>query len=332
MEHADTLIETAQKMVAEGQGILAADGSHSTMKDRLNSISVESTEENRRSYRGMLFTTDGIGEYLSGTILFDETIRQKTNDGKPFPQVLKDQNVIPGIKVDEGKHPLPFSPQEKVTVGLDNLRERLQEYKKIGAEFAKARSVISVSDNLPTNYAIEVNAHYQARYAALCQEAGLVPIVEPEVYMTGTHSIEAHAEASRRTLKKVFDELYKQRVMLEGIVLKPSMIAPGLDAEDQLTDEKIARKTIEVFRQVVPAAVPGAAFLSGGQSPQQATNRLNAINNQGEQPWELTFSFGRALQGPVLEAWQGDMSNKKQAQKKLHERAKINSQAREGEL
>jgi fructose-bisphosphate aldolase, class I len=325
-----TLEETARALVAPGKGILAADESTGTIKKRFDSIDVESTEENRRAYRELLFTTEGAGEFISGVILYDETIRQSTADGKPFPKVLDDAGIIPGIKVDTGAKPLALASDETITEGLDGLRERLEEYRGLGARFAKWRAVLSIGKDIPSDYCIWTNAHALARYAALCQEAGLVPIVEPEVLMDGEHTIETSFHVTARTLQAVFTELHDQRVALEGILLKPNMVLAGYDSPEQVSDDEVAETTIRCFKRVVPAAVPGIVFLSGGQSDEDATRRLNAMNRIGGVPWQLSFSYGRALQTGALRAWRGDTANLSAAQEAFHHRTKLNSAARYG--
>jgi fructose-bisphosphate aldolase, class I len=278
----EQLHETAKALVAEGKGILAADESSGTIKKRFDAIGVESTEENRRAYRDLLFTTDGAEDYISGVILFDETIRQSTEDGTPFPKALEERGIIPGIKVDKGAKPLALASDETVTEGLDGLRERLEEYRGLGARFAKWRAVISIKgEHVPSDYAIWTNAHALARYAGLSQEQGLVPIVEPEVLMDGDHTIDRAYSVTSRTLQAVFTELYDQRVDFEGMLLKPNMVLPGYDSSAQVSDDEIARATIKCFKRTVPAAVPGVVFLSGGQSDEDATARLNAMNALG---------------------------------------------------
>ncbi|HET7660101.1 MAG TPA: class I fructose-bisphosphate aldolase [Oryzihumus sp.] len=325
-----SMIQTAQALVAPGKGILAADESTPTMAKRLATIGVESTEPRRRAYRELLFTTAGIGEFISGVILFDETIRQRTADGVPFPEVLRRQGVIPGIKVDAGTTPLAAFPGEVVTAGLDGLRDRLGEYASMGARFAKWRAVIHIGDGRPTATCVEANAHALARYAALTQEAGLVPIVEPEVLMDGTHNLERCAVVTVEVLRVVYEQLARHRVVLEASLLKPNMVLPGEDSPDRAGDEEIAEATVMALREVVPAAVPGIVFLSGGQSDQEATARLDAINRLAPQPWELSFSFGRALQAPVLRTWSGDDANAGAAQAALLHRAGLNGAARRG--
>jgi fructose-bisphosphate aldolase class I len=327
----DVLTETAKALVAPGKGILAADESSGTIKKRFDSINVESTEENRRVYRQMLFTTPGVSEHISGVILFDETIRQSADDGTPFPKLLADQGIIPGIKVDTGAKPLAGSPGETVTEGLDGLRERLAEYKELGAHFAKWRATYSITDELPTQYCFDVNAHALARYAALCQEADIVPIVEPEVLMDGTHTIERAAEVTAKALEAVYRALFDQHVYLPGTLLKPNMVLSGYSAAVQASDEEIAQKTLAVLRDCVPASVPGIVFLSGGQTDEQATARLNVMNQMGPHPWELSFSYGRALQAPALKAWRGDPANLAAAQQAYAKRARLNGLARSGD-
>jgi len=327
---APTLEETARALVAEGKGILAADESDSTIKKRFDAIGVESTEENRRAYRDLLFTTPGIEEFISGVILFDETIRQSSADGTPFPKLLESRGIIPGIKVDKGAKPLANAPGETITEGLDGLRERLEEYRGLGARFAKWRATYTIGDDLPSQYAIWTNAHALARYAALCQEAGLVPIVEPEVLMDGDHSIDASYRATSKVLTAVYTELHDERVELEGTLLKPNMVLSGYEAPDQASDDEVAELTIKCFRRHVPSAVPGIVFLSGGQSDEAATAHLNAMNARGPHPWELSFSYGRALQAAAQKVWRGDPANVEAAQQAFYRRAKFNSAARFG--
>jgi fructose-bisphosphate aldolase class I len=324
------LHETAQAIVAEGKGILAADESDSTIKKRFDSIGVESTEENRRAYRELLFTTEGVEEYISGVILFDETIRQSSSDGTPFPKLLESKGVIPGIKVDRGAHPLALAEGETVTEGLDGLRDRLTEYRELGARFAKWRAVISIGKEIPSEYCLWTNAHALARYAALSQEAGLVPIVEPEVLMDGDHTIERSFTVTSHTLHAVFTELRDQRVHPEGILLKPNMVLSGYANPEQASHEEVAAETVRCFKRHVPAAVPGIVFLSGGQSDEDATANLNAMNAMGPHPWQLSFSYGRALQAPALKAWLGKEENVEAAQRAYYHRAKMNSAARTG--
>jgi fructose-bisphosphate aldolase class I len=321
---------TARSLVAPGKGILAADESTGTIKKRFDKIGIESTEETRRAYRELLFTTPGVGDHISGVILYDETIRQSTAEGKPFAAVLSDAGVIPGIKVDLGAKPLALSPDETVTEGLDGLRERIAEYRSLGARFAKWRAVISIGADIPSTACIEANAHALARYAALCQEGDLVPIVEPEVLMDGDHTIERCSDATLWTLNAVYDQLYAQHVVLEGTLLKPNMVVSGKDCSSQAGVDEVAEWTIRVLRAAVPAAVPGIVFLSGGQSEEEATAHLNAMNALGEQPWQLSFSYGRALQASALDAWQGDPAKVAAGQRAFAHRAKLNGAARDG--
>ena len=327
------LIDTAQALVVKSKGILAADESGGTIKRRFDSINVESTEDNRRDYREMLFRTEGVSDYISGVILFDETIKQNGADGTPIVKILLDRGIIPGIKVDKGTQALPSSPSELVTEGLDGLRARLEEYASLGAGFTKWRGVITIGEGIPTPYCIEANAHALARFAALSQEAGLVPIVEPEVLMDGDHSIDQCFEANEATLKEVFANLSRQGVMLEGALLKPSMVLSGNKAANRANPEEVAAKTIECFRRSVPASLPGIVFLSGGQSDEEATANLNAINERANEfgaPWALSFSYGRGLQAAPLKAWSGQSSNVEQAKEAFYNRAKLTSAARDG--
>ena len=321
---------TARALVAPGKGILAADESDGTIKKRFDSIGVESTEENRRAYRDLLFTTGGIEDYISGVILFDETIRQSSADGTPFPQLLAQKGVIPGIKVDKGAKPLANAPGETITEGLDGLRGRLEEYRELGARFAKWRATYTIAAGTPSEYAIWTNAHALARYGALCQEAGLVPIVEPEVLMDGDHELERSYRVTSRVLFALFTELHDQKVELEGTLLKPNMVLSGYAAPVQASADEVADATIKCFRERVPAAVPGIVFLSGGQSDEDATAHLNAMNARGPHPWELSFSYGRALQAPALKAWTGESANVAAAQQAFYRRAKFNGAARSG--
>jgi fructose-bisphosphate aldolase, class I len=324
------LHEIAKALVAEGKGILAADESSGTIKKRFDSISVESTEENRRAYRELLFTTEGAEEFISGVILYDETIRQSSADGTPFPKLLESKGMIPGIKVDMGAKPLAGAPEETVTEGLDGLRERLSEYRELGAKFTKWRAVISIGEGRPSDYAIWTNAHALARFAALSQEAGLVPIVEPEVLMDGAHTIDESYRVTVRTLQALFTELFDQRVEREGLLLKTNMVVSGYDSTGQADVDTVSDETIRALRNTVPAAVPGVVFLSGGMSDEDATARLNAMNQRGPHPWQLSFSYGRALQAPALKAWQGDPANVEAAQQAYYRRAKFNGAARTG--
>ena len=324
------LESVARSLVAEGKGILAADESSPTIEKRFKGIGLSSTEENRRAYRDLLFTTLGASEFVSGVILFDETIRQKAKDGTPFPQVLARQGILPGIKVDTGAKPLPGFPGEKITEGLDGLRERLSGYRDLGARFAKWRAVIAIGDGIPTVCCLKGNAHALARYAALCQEAGLVPIVEPEVLMDGPHTIERCEEVTTAALTLVFSELLKHRVALEGTLLKPNMVLSGKECPKQAGGSEVAEATVRTLRRTVPSAVHGIVFLSGGQSPEQATLHLSAMNALGRHPWELSFSYGRALQDPVLKTWKGDPANAAAAQRAYYHRARCNGAARFG--
>jgi len=327
----EDLKSVARKLVMPGKGILAADESLPTIEKRLKSIDVDSTEENRRAYREILFTTAGAGEYISGVILFDETIRQKTRDGRSFVEVLEQQAIIPGIKVDKGTKRMANFPGEKITEGLDDLHERLAEYRQLGARFSKWRAVISIGEKIPTRRCIQTNAELLARYAALSQEADLVPIVEPEVLMDGAHTIERHFEVTEQTLRIVFHALAEHRVTVEAMLLKPNMVLSGKDCPQQAPNAfGVAEATLCCMKRVVPAAVPGLVFLSGGQSDLQATEHLNAMNRLGRAPWELSFSFGRALQAPVLKTWKGDQANVAHAQRAFHHRASCNSKARFG--
>ena len=326
----EQLQETAQAMVAPGKGILAADESAPTIEKRLKSIGVKSTEENRRSYRQLLLTTPGLADHISGVILFDETLRQSTTDRIPFVDVLTKQGILPGIKVDTGARDLAGSPGEKVTEGLEGLPERLAEYRKLGARFAKWRGVIAIGKDLPTDDCVGANAKALAQYAILCQEEGLVPIVEPEVLMDGDHDIHMCEEVTSGVLQETFDQLVEHGVLLEGVILKPNMVLPGTECTTPATVAEIATITLECFRKTVPSAVPGICFLSGGQSPEEATTNLNAMNTMGRQPWELSFSYGRALQAPVLKAWGGSPENASAAQLALAVRARYNGAARDG--
>lgn len=327
----DSMISTARALVAPGKGVLAADESTPTMAKRLSGVGLESTEERRRAYRELLFTSDGLSDHISGVILFDETVRQVDEEGIPFPEVLRRRGIIPGIKVDRGTKPLAGFPREVATEGLDGLRERLAEYATLGLRFAKWRAVIHIDEGIPTGTAIQTNAQQLARYAALSQEAGLVPIVEPEVLMDGTHDLARCAEVTQRVLREVYAQLARHQVILEASLLKPNMVLPGADSDSPVGDVQIGTTTLDVLRRTVPAAVPGILFLSGGQSDREATARLDAANRLPPQPWELSFSFGRALQAPVLRAWGGDAVNRPTAQAALLKRARLNGAARRGE-
>lgn len=321
----------ANAMVANGKGILAADESTPTIKKRFDTISTESTEESRRRYREMLFTTPGLADYIGGVILFDETIRQSTSDGVPFAKYLTDIGTVPGIKVDKGAKDLAGFPGEKVTEGLDGLRDRFAEYRELGAKFSKWRAVINIGDGIPTDFCLKANAHALARYAALSQEAGIVPIVEPEVLMDGDHGIDRCEEVTSAALDKVFAELEAHRVAFEGMVLKPNMVISGTDAKKRAGPQEVAEATVRCLRAHVPAEVPGIAFLSGGQTAEEATEHLGLMNQMGDHPWELSFSYGRALQAPALQAWRGSESNFSAGQEALIKRAKLNSLAHLGE-
>ena len=327
------LVQTAQALVAEGKGILAADESSGTIKRRFDGINTESTEDSRRNYREMLFRTAGVSEFISGVILFDETIRQDSADGTPMVKVLSDQGIIPGIKVDKGTVPLPEASDELVTEGLDGLRDRLKEYVELGAGFTKWRAVISISGNTPTSYGLAANAHALARFAALSQEAGLVPIVEPEILRDGDHDIDRCFEVTEETLREVFDQLAQQKVLLEGMLLKPSMVISGGSAEKRAEPREVAQRTIECFKRVLPASVPGIVFLSGGEPDDSVTANLNALNQlaaKAKAPWEFSFSFGRSLQGAPLAAWAGKAENIEAASVAFYTRARLTGAARKG--
>jgi len=325
-----SLNETARAIVAPSKGILAADESSGTIKKRFDLIGCESTEDRRRAYREMLFTTAGAADNISGVILFDETIRQQSSDGRPLVRILEEAGIIPGIKVDKGTTPLAKSPDELVTDGLDGLRARLVEYRELGARFAKWRAVIDIGADIPSQYCIDVNAHALARYAALCQDEGIVPIVEPEVLMDGDHSIERCSTVTTATLHTVFETLIAQRVELDGMLLKPNMVIPGKKfSGGKASPEEVAEATIACFREVVPAAVPGIVFLSGGQSDEEATANLDAINKIGPHPWQVSFSYGRALQHAALTAWKGGDENAAAGQQAFLHRAKMNGLARD---
>jgi fructose-bisphosphate aldolase class I len=321
---------TAKALVAEGKGILAADESDGTIKKRFDSIGIESSEDTRRAYRDLLFTAEGAEEYISGVILYDETIRQSGLDGTPFPKLLESKGVMPGIKVDKGAKPLALTDGETVTEGLDGLRERLSEYRGLGARFAKWRATYTIGGGKPSECCVWTNAHALARYAALCQEAGIVPIVEPEVLQEGTHTLEESAKATGRALQALFTELHDQRVDYRGTLLKPNMVLSGYEASSRAGVQEVAEATLEVFYKHVPAAVPGIVFLSGGQSDEDATAHLNAMNALGPHPWALSFSYGRALQAPALKAWGGKAENVEAGKRAFFHRAKMNSAAQTG--
>jgi fructose-bisphosphate aldolase class I len=326
------LIDTANMLVAGDKGLLAMDESDPTCDKRFAKLGIPQTVEARRIYRELIITTPGLGECISGAILYDETIRQQKKDGTPFIKVITDAGIIPGIKIDAGAKDMAAHPGEKITEGLDGLRDRLAEYSHMGARFAKWRAVIALGDGIPSRGCIEANAHALARYAALCQEAGLVPVVEPEVLMEGEHTLERCGEATEEVLRTVFNQLYVQRVMLGGMILKPNMVLPGLSCPRQETVDKVADATVRCLLRAVPAAVPGIAFLSGGQSGELASARLNAMNVRfkSQLPWAVAFSFARAIQQPALEIWRGDESNVFAAQQALYHRAKCNTAARRG--
>lgn len=320
-----------KQLAAPGKGILAADESTATITKRFNSIQVESTPENRRAYREMLFTTPGLEEFISGVILYEETLGQRASNGKLFPELLASHGIVPGIKVDKGIATLPNSLDEKFTQGLDGLAERLMSYKEMGAKFAKWRAVLNISDRQPSCLAIHVNAEGLAQYAAICQSQGIVPIVEPELLMDGNHNLERSLEATERTLQEVFHSLVRHRVLLEGMILKPGMVITGVDSQPKANIKEVAQSTLKVLRRTVSAAVPSINFLSGGQSPELSTAHLNAMNQTKHLPWNLSFSYGRALQDPALKTWQGRSENVKVAQQALYKRAKLNSLACRGE-
>lgn len=330
------LTSVARQLVAEGKGILAADESTGTITRRFKAVGVESTEDTRRAYREMLFTTPGIESHLSGIILYDETIRQNASSGTPLREMLAVKGIMPGIKVDTGAKPMALFPGETITEGLDGLRERIAEYVEMGAKFAKWRAVITIGRDeatgarTPSAYAIRANAQAMARYAALCQEGGLVPIVEPEVLIDGDHSIQQSEAVTTEVLWTTFDELAAHRVFLEGLLLKPSMVISGNKAAEQANAQAVATATIRTLRRAVPSAVPGIVFLSGGQTPEQATQHLNLMNQMEDLPWQVSFSFARALQGPAMEAWRGKDQNVSQAQQLFHQRVRLAGAARMG--
>ena len=325
------LVKVAQAMVAEGKGILAIDESTGTCQKRFDSIGVECTEDTRRQYREMLLTTPALGNHISGAILFDETLRQSTAQGVSFIKTMQDAGILPGIKVDTGAHPLAGHGDEKVTEGLDGLRERLAEYAAMGARFAKWRAVITIGDNMPTSACIESNCHALARYAALCQEAGIVPMVEPEVLMDGAHSLDECYEVTEATLRNLFNQMYEQNVLLEGAILKASMVVSGSGAENRADVDEVARATVQCLLNSVPATLAGVVFLSGGQSDEDASTHLDAMNRLGNFPWPLSFSYGRALQAPALATWGEDIAgNVGAAQEKLAHRARMNGLATTG--
>lgn len=324
------LASIAQELVAAGKGILAADESTPTIEKRFSAVGIDSTEETRCRYRELLFTAPGISDFISGVILYDETIRQEATDGAPFPDLLLNQRIAPGIKVDKGAKPLARFPGERVTEGLDGLGDRLVEYRQLGAKFAKWRAVITIGDGIPTPCCIEANAHALARYAALCQETSLVPIVEPEVLMDGSHTIDRCEEVTAAVLKAVFCELGNHRVAFDGMLLKPNMVIAGDQCSDQAGPEQVAEATIRCLSQVVPETVPGIVFLSGGQTPEMATENLQAMNALGNHPWELSYSYGRALQTQALETWRNEDDRVPAAREALVRRARLVSAARDG--
>ncbi len=326
----ESLSATARALVAKNKGILAADESTSTIKRRFDGIKLDSTEENRRAYREMLFTAPGAQEYISGVIMYDETLRQKTKNGVPFPSYLAQHGMLPGIKVDMGAKPLAGFPGETITEGLDGLRERLSEYRNLGAKFAKWRAVIDIGSGIPSRYAIDANAEALARYATLCQEAEIVPIVEPEVLMDGAHALDRCEEVTNLVLDRVFSRLFAARVFLEGMILKPNMVIPGKKSSQKSSPEQVAEATVRTLKRQVPSAVPGIAFLSGGQSPAEATQHLSLMNAEGPLPWTLTFSYGRALQENALSAWGGNSAGYSAGQQALFVRAKLNGLAAVG--
>jgi len=325
------LSKTAQAMVAKGKGLLAADESAGTCEKRFTTINTECTEPNRRAWRNLLLTTKGIEEFISGVILFDETIRQKSIEGEVlFPQYLESKGIIPGIKVDAGVHDMALCPGEKISEGLDGLRKRLADYFKLGARFAKWRAVITIGEGIPSHACLYANAHALARYAALCQEASIVPVVEPEVLLDGSHTIERCFEASEATLDATFAALRAHNVSLEHVILKASMVISGKDCPKQASVEQVAEQTVRCLKRAVPAALPGVVFLSGGQTDEGATARLNAMAAMPGLPWPLTYSYSRALQNPALKAWGGKLANVAAAQKAYYHRARMNSLASQG--
>ena len=328
----ETLAETARAMVAAGKGILAIDESSATLARRFAEVGIHNSEANRRAYRELLLTAPGLADSISGAILYDETIRQSTRDGVPFAQYLAGQGILPGIKVDKGTQPLAGCPGEVVTEGLDGLRARLEEYYKLGARFAKWRAVIHIGDDIPTGTCIESNSHALARYAALCQEQGLVPMVEPEVLMDGDHDIDTSFEVHEVVLRSLFDALYQHNVMLEGTILKPSMVLPGSTSGDSASVEEVAEATLTCMKSTVPAILPGVVFLSGGQDDERATAHLDAMNRMGPHPWSLSFSYGRAMQSAAMKIWSRDLAaNVGKAQDTVIARAKANAKAALGE-
>lgn len=331
MNNQDQLQATIELLAHRGKGILAADESSPTIAKRFDTIGIESTGEQRRRYRSLILETPGLGDYISGIILFEETLGQQADDGTPLPELAARQGVVPGIKVDKGKGPLANAPGDEITRGLDGLEQRLEGYQAQGARFAKWRNVYHVDQHTPSRLAIEANAEVLARYAAVCQSQGIVPIVEPEVLMDGDHDMARCAEVSEAVLHALFHALHRHRVVLEHTLLKPSMITPGKDHARRASPDEVARETVRILRRTVPAALPSINFLSGGQTPEEATANLNAMNCLDPQPWELSFSYGRALQQPALQAWRGDPGNAAAAQAALYRRAELNGAARRGE-
>ena len=330
-----SLVGTAEALVAPGKGILAADESTRTIGGRFAQLGVENTEDNRRDYREMLFKSAGVADFISGVILYDETLRQCSADGTSIVEILSQRGILPGIKVDTGAQPLAGAPGEMVTEGLDGLRDRLAEYRELGARFTKWRAVINIGPSIPSDYCVEVNAHALARYAALAQEAGLVPIVEPEVMLNGDHSIDRCGEVTEYALRRVYDQLLEQRVILEGTLLKPNMVVSGRDAPTRAPSQEVAEKTVECLMRAVPAAVPGVMFLSGGQGDEEATCNLNSIVLKGREvgaPWELSFSFARGLQSAPMKVWAGNGANADDAQGTFQKRVRLTAAARRGEL
>lgn len=328
----EQLESIAQAMVAPGKGIIAIDESNATIKKRFDGVGIECTEDNRRAYRELLLTTPNLSDHISGAILYDETLRQSSRGGVPFTKIMLDNGILPGIKVDKGPHALAGFPGELVTEGLDGLRDRLKEYASLGAKFAKWRAVITIGDDMPSSTCIEANCHALARYAALCQEAGIVPMVEPEVLMDGAHDLDVCYDVTEVTLRSLFASLYEQNVMLEGTILKASMVVSGKDCPEQASIDEVAEATVRCLKASVPASLPGIVFLSGGQSDEAATAHLNAMNQMGPHPWPLSFSYGRAMQSAALKLWSKDMAaNFADAQKTVAQRARENGLAALGQ-
>lgn len=331
MGHHQELQDTVEKLIHKGKGILAADESAPTIAKRFAAVGVESTEEKRREYRSLIFSTPGLADYISGVILYEETLNQYSLNNEPMANLLLGQGIVPGIKVDKGKGPMANAPGDEITYGLDGLEERLQRYREQGARFAKWRDVYHITDTNPSQLALQANAEVLARYAAVCQSVGLVPVVEPEVLIDGYHTIEHSAQVSEAALRAVFDALHRHGVIPECMLLKPSMVTPGKSHTTHASPEQVAEATLKVLRRAVPAAVPGIVFLSGGQTPEEATANLNALNQHGPQPWALSFSYGRALQEPAQKAWAGKLDNGPAVQSAMHKRAQLNGAARNGE-